>query len=196
MSRQLPAQPHLVHLKKQAKELLRDRQQQDPEFKLADALHALAREYGFDSWPKLKAHVESIPRGVEPSGEESPFAGTWTANLSRSQRHPLNQFRSATLQFTVTDDTVTITDIVVSDSGREERGENTLHVDGKECSADRNGYSLMATWRGSHVLETVAKKDGQLVGWGRYEVAPDGKSLTITADQQVIVLDRVWGLSP
>src|SRR5207302_1073599 len=28
--------------------------------KLADCQHALAREYGFASWPKLRAHVEAL----------------------------------------------------------------------------------------------------------------------------------------
>ena len=59
MSRDLPAHPNLDHLKKQAKELLQTMKQQDPDALLADAQHALAREYGFASWPRLKAHVES-----------------------------------------------------------------------------------------------------------------------------------------
>ena len=31
--------------------------------RLAEAQHALAREYGFDSWPKLLHHVESLRPG-------------------------------------------------------------------------------------------------------------------------------------
>ena len=58
MSRNLPPHPNLEHLKKQAKDLLHDLQQRDPALKLADAQHALAREYGFASWPKLNAYVE------------------------------------------------------------------------------------------------------------------------------------------
>lgn len=58
MSRELPRRPSLDHLKKQAKELLRDLQAQQPNASLTDAQHALAKEYGFASWPKLKAHVE------------------------------------------------------------------------------------------------------------------------------------------
>ena len=56
MSRQLPEKPNLEHLKKQAKELLRSREQG----KLADAQQALANEYGFATWAKLKVHVESL----------------------------------------------------------------------------------------------------------------------------------------
>src|SRR5882724_10273607 len=72
MSHQLPAKPNLEHLKKQAKELLHNFQQGDPESiellrsvataspKLSDAQYAIAREYGFASWPKLKEHVQSL----------------------------------------------------------------------------------------------------------------------------------------
>jgi ankyrin repeat protein len=56
MSRELPANPNLQHLKKQAKELLRAKRHG----KLADAQHAIAHEYGFANWAKLKAHVESL----------------------------------------------------------------------------------------------------------------------------------------
>ena len=61
MSRQLPATPNLEHLKKQAKEVLRTM----PHGKLAQAQHALAREYGFDTWAKLKAHVQAL--GLSPA---------------------------------------------------------------------------------------------------------------------------------
>jgi ankyrin repeat protein len=61
MSRELPVNPNLEHLKKQAKALLRRMQQG----KLADAQHALAKEYGFATWAKLKAHVESL--GLSPA---------------------------------------------------------------------------------------------------------------------------------
>jgi hypothetical protein len=61
MSRQLPEKPNLVYLKKQAKELRRSMRQG----KLADAQHALAQEYGFASWAKLKVHVEAL--GLSPA---------------------------------------------------------------------------------------------------------------------------------
>src|ERR1017187_4925791 len=55
MSGQLPDKPNLEYLKKEAKELRRA----VPYGKLADAQHALANEYGFPAWAKLKAHVEA-----------------------------------------------------------------------------------------------------------------------------------------
>ena len=65
MSRDLPGNPNLDHLKKQAKALLRKLRQQSAAATLADAQHAVAREYGFASWPKLKAHVEAAPPSAD-----------------------------------------------------------------------------------------------------------------------------------
>ncbi len=59
MSRELPPRPSLEHLKKQAKDRLEALLQSNPTAQLADAQHDVARDYGFASWPKLKAHVES-----------------------------------------------------------------------------------------------------------------------------------------
>jgi hypothetical protein len=65
MSRVLPAHPNLDHLKNQAKDLLTELQRRSPEAKLADAQHAIAKDYGFASWPKLKTHVESLARRAD-----------------------------------------------------------------------------------------------------------------------------------
>jgi ankyrin repeat protein len=54
--RPLPDRPNLRHLKDQAKDLLRA----GAAASLADAQFQIARLYGFASWPKLKAHVESF----------------------------------------------------------------------------------------------------------------------------------------
>jgi hypothetical protein len=54
--RQLPDHPDLRHLKDQAKDLLKAGQAAS----LAKAQLHVARQYGFVSWPKLKAHVESL----------------------------------------------------------------------------------------------------------------------------------------
>jgi hypothetical protein len=75
MSRDLPEVPNLDYLKKQAKILLRKLQERNPAAKLARAQHALARGYGFASWPKLKAHVESILGAAEPASSAGGAGG-------------------------------------------------------------------------------------------------------------------------
>src|SRR5580704_9403005 len=83
MKKQLPSRPNLEQLKKQAKDLLKLHNASDSEalgrvaehhpcgaadsrFALADAQLVIAREYGFESWPKLKIHVEALMRGDDP----------------------------------------------------------------------------------------------------------------------------------
>lgn len=88
----LPARPNLEQYKKQAKELVKawkagdaatlarfrehhprlsvssDADLQRARFTLADAQFIIAREHGFDSWPKFAAHIESM-MGQRPSSE-------------------------------------------------------------------------------------------------------------------------------
>src|SRR5580693_1223356 len=52
----LPERPNLRHLKDQAKDLLKAGGADS----LADAQFKIARLYGFLSWPKLKAHLDSL----------------------------------------------------------------------------------------------------------------------------------------
>lgn len=54
--RPLPERPNLRHLKDQAKNLLKSGNAKS----LADAQFQIARLYGFPSWPKLKAHIDSL----------------------------------------------------------------------------------------------------------------------------------------
>ena len=186
MSRNLPDRPNLEFLKKEAKDHLDRLRRTDPSAQLADAQHALSVEYGFASWPKLKAHVESI----EASPIESPFAGRWVADVARSKRHPANQFQRATIEFRVSGNRVLVTNDVVDEAGKVVHGQHTLQVDGLE-HAFTNGHVLTASWRGLRTLETVATQHGQVVGRGTYTVSDDGRNLTITDENQMIVLDRL-----
>lgn len=85
-TKNLPVNPDLGHLKDQAKDLLQARESGDkaalqrirefhprftkaPDayiasapFKLSDAQLAIAREYGYASWPRLKAHIDRHDR--------------------------------------------------------------------------------------------------------------------------------------
>lgn len=82
MSRELPAHPNLEHLKKQAKRLLDDARKGNPDAlqllhslgalppnaspRLVHAQHAIARDYGFASWPKLHARIEASAKPFDP----------------------------------------------------------------------------------------------------------------------------------
>jgi HEAT repeat protein len=119
MSHQLPRHPNLDHLKQQAKDLLKayragderarqlverqlmaryrprpSGQHSDGRVLLADALLVIAREYGFASWPQLRAHVVLLlaaPRTVAgepttPAGESTALAGRQARRVAQEQR--------------------------------------------------------------------------------------------------------------
>jgi hypothetical protein len=189
MSRNLPDRPNLEYLKKEAKALLVTMQQTDAAAQLADAQHALAREYGFASWPKLKAHVDSMVA-------VHPLAGRWVADVAQSKRHPANRFQRATIDFAVNGNTVDIDDEFVDEAGAVIRNHNTIVADGLAHETP-NGFVVTATWRGHRALDTVATKNGEVEGRASYAVSTDGRTLTISANEgkQVIVLDRAAALS-
>lgn len=91
MSRDLPPNPNLEHLKKQAKALLDTLRQQNADATLVDAQHALAREYGFPSWPKLKAHIANREPGPKPASLFDRFT------MATRQALFFSRYESATL---------------------------------------------------------------------------------------------------
>jgi ankyrin repeat protein len=62
-SRSLPERPNLDHLKNEAKALHKTLREQNPDVKLTDAQRQLAREYGFPTWARLRAHVQNVRSG-------------------------------------------------------------------------------------------------------------------------------------
>jgi ankyrin repeat protein len=79
--RHLPERPSLEQLRKQAREHLNTLRAADRSVSLAAAQHALAREYGFESWPKLVDHVESMQpanRMLQPAELQSDQKLLWS----------------------------------------------------------------------------------------------------------------------
>ena len=183
MSRELPAQPNLEYLKKEAKELLVAERLRHSHWKLADAQHALAGEYGFESWPKLKAHVESLPLA------SNPFAGRWVADIPRSKRNEANLFRQATLDVSVSDQTVTIAHDAIDEFGRQDRGVNSIVADGIE-RVQAHGYRMAVRWAGPRTLEVLTRLAERPAKGATYEVSPDGGTLIVSTIDQRLVFVR------
>jgi ATP-dependent Clp protease ATP-binding subunit ClpC len=76
VSRNLPEFPNLELLRKRAKALLGELQQNNQQAKLSEAQLLVARRYGFPSWTRLKMHVESLPRpAMAAAVEQSAGSG-------------------------------------------------------------------------------------------------------------------------
>src|SRR6185295_16678234 len=96
-TQQLPSRPSLEQYKKQAKALHKAHKSADPEavkrirehhpkfsdvtgseilkrkFALADAQVVIAREHGFESWPKIKKHIDTVTSASDMQlGELNP----------------------------------------------------------------------------------------------------------------------------
>ncbi len=104
--RTLPARPDLEHLKHQARRLLREAQTLDTSAnarfqqcniagtpKLADALHVIAQEYGFATWPALKLHVE-----METSNPVDALTAAIKANDAALVRDVLKRYPALKLR--------------------------------------------------------------------------------------------------
>lgn len=202
MSRSLPSRPNLDHLRNQAKHLLETARAVHPAWQLADAQFALARDYGFPSWPAMKARVDAISAEgstrptthppSEASDGECPMTGVWVANIALSTRHPAAQFESATLDIRVRGTRVTMTQVVADASGQPSGSSMTIDADDQPHSLDgaSPSHTMVARWLDARTLEAVDTKDGAEVGRGRYEVAPDGRTLLVTTADQRLVFDR------
>ena len=107
-ARNLPARPNLEQYKKQAKELLdacesgdddairrlRDHARgvgasgpQTKKISLADAQFVLAREHGFDSWPKFVLHIQALTISREVDSLTDPVAAFFDAATPPREGH-------------------------------------------------------------------------------------------------------------
>ena len=207
MPQLLPAFPNLEHLKGQAKDVLRVVRRRKPEWKLADAQHAIARGYGFTNWPDLKTHVESVRRqpavssvapqpraGRERNGhDEHPIVGTWLLNASRSTFHTAQlRHEGVMLEFGIAGSTITMTQVVVDPSGHDIAVKLAIRTDGQQQPVRfGKGMALAARWTDSRALEAVVTSGEQVVSRGTYEVSEDGRSLAFTTPEHHVVFDRV-----
>jgi hypothetical protein len=218
MSQRLPPRPNLGHLKKQAKDVLRVFRHRNPRWRLVDAQHALARGYGFPSWPDLKLHVESVrqqpPSAVlrtsrlQPADTagESPqpaeqelgpsrhsIVGTWVARpATGSEGHHQYLVGDAVVEFELTDGTLTLTQIAAGAAGREIAMKMVIHADGQDRPIQFGSELLLqARWTNGRTLEAITKHGERIVSRGTWEVSPDGESLVLSTAGQRVVFGRV-----
>jgi hypothetical protein len=182
MPRTLPLNPHLDHLKKQAKALLPALRRRNPVAKLADAQRAIAASYGFGNWTSLKAHVENTvaARGNAPPRPASPLVGVWAVNLAKTPSFTDEAFERAIIDVAIADGSVTLTDVVVDHAGRVECRANDLPVDGLE-HAGSHGYAVISYWINGDALGVEVRKHGQAMSRVTYAASADAQTLTVDA---------------
>jgi hypothetical protein len=208
MPQLLPRFPNLEHVKGQAKDVLRVAQRRHPAWRLARAQHAVARGYGFTSWPELKTHVDSLrrhspaasiqPRGTDAeraNGSEHPLEGTWVLNPSRSSMPASQRLHDGVLlEFSVAHGTATMTQVVVDPSGLDIAIRIAIRADGGgQPVRFGKGLVLDARLAGPRRLEAVIRNGEHIVSEGAYEVSPDGRMLVFNTSDTQLVFDRTGG---
>ena len=129
----------------------------------------------------------------EQQAAQSPFAGSWSADLSRSRLDPKLALKGADITFGVSGNVISLESSVVLPSGKAIQERDTLRADGTETAAVTPGAVHVANWLGSHVLALITKKGNQNLALITYEVSADGQTLTARTSgvvDQVLVFKR------
>ena len=124
---------------------------------------------------------------------KSPFAGSWSADLSQSRLDPKMRIQGADITISVSGNVITLANSVVMPNGETIQERETLRADGTETAATAPGVVHVANWVGSHVLALITKKGNQNVALITYEVSTDGQTLTTRTSglvEQVVVFKR------
>ena len=108
--------------------------------------------------------------------------GTWAARpTARLRRPPPTSIGDVVVEFELTDDIVTLTQIAADPAGRESAMKMAIHVDGQDHPVQfGNELVLRARWTDVRTLETIVKHGEQIVSKGTYEVSADGQSLVVS----------------
>jgi len=211
MSHSLPSVPNLGYLKKHAKDVLRVARHRNPRCRLTDAQHALARGYGFRSWPDLKVHVESLRQAESVARTPGrripvervtsrfraakaghPMAGTWTTAHPSSDHDVAQDQADLVVEFDVTGDIVSLVQVASGKTGEQTAVKMAIRADGQEYPFPFGRELVMqARWSGLRTLEMIVKHGDAIVSHGTYAVSEDGTSLVLSTTDRIIVLQRV-----
>ena len=127
------------------------------------------------------------------------LAGTWIANIEKSERHENHRFANATMRFAIADEEVRINYEGVNASGKLESSEQVLNADGLPHDHPLAPGIIVTNSLSPRGFESRATKDGIVMGKGSYDVSEDGNTMTATIAgidgsgkpfEQVIVFDR------
>lgn len=193
MSQRLPYLPNLDHLKKQAKAVLRVCRVRNAGSQLADAQNAVARGYGFQNWPLLKAHVESVRRsrgantdsparpkrnGRHHQGSSHPMAGTWASG-------------DIVVTLEVCGDLVTLTQVTTDTAGEPSAARFAFVADGREHEVEGHDFLMQATWIDTRTLDTTVTRGKAVVASAKYTLSVDGGALALSTGDHVVPFSRV-----
>ena len=124
----------------------------------------------------------------------SPFAGSWTADLSQSRLDAKMPIKGVELTIGVSGNVVTLSSSFTLPNGQTQSEKETLRADGTETAATLiAGVTHVANWVGPQVLALIARKGNQNIALITYEISSDGQTLTARTSgfvEQMVIFRR------
>lgn len=199
MSQRLPDAPHLDHLRKQAKDVLRVARRRLPEWRLSDAQHALARGYGFARWEELKLRVDECRPVAGDSvvpASDSHVAGRPHAAHSERRGHAISgtwisDSPAIALECQLIAERLMMTQVTLERDGRHVAVKFTVVLDSVERPIPfGSGLMLRGACVDERTVRMVVSRPEGVVSEGVYEVSADGNTLRCHASAKTVVLAR------
>ena len=141
-------------------------------------------------------NVSTVAFAANQNGHDRsshPIVGMWATRPPASSGDSLNALGrdDMMVEFELIDDTVTLTQVVVGPDGRQSATKTAVQADGRDHPIEfGDELVLQATWTDGRTLEMIFTHAGTLVNTWRYEVSADGRSLTVSTTDQVVILER------
>jgi hypothetical protein len=117
--------------------------------------------------------------------QDDPIMGTWKVNTAKTKLPPGESAEALTRVHEPLPNGIKITRPLTDANGNPTRGTWTLYFDGKDhpVHGDANLDTLSLRRVDRYTMEAVAKKDGQIHNRMRWDISPDGKSMTWTSNR-------------
>jgi hypothetical protein len=135
------------------------------------------------------------------AADPDPTIGTWRLNVAKSKYRPGPAPRSETRVYTQTKNGIKGTVTTVWSDGKSTKVEYPANYDGKDYPVTGSQGADAVVWNRIDNFSSalMLKHGGRVIGSGRRDVSPDGKTMTITykgvnsvGDQvdNIVVYDR------
>jgi len=182
MSPSLPPRPSLEWLRKRSKERLVELRANDPQARLADAQREVARESGFSSWRRLKAHVEATQKQLSDDDLKAFFRAVGTGHVDDVRRaldeHPFWGGRPQALHVAIESDRAEVFELLL------ERGAD---VNGRNDAYDQWSPLMLAIQRGRVAMRDELLRRGARIGLVEALMMADDARLDEILSQTVVL---------
>jgi hypothetical protein len=115
---------------------------------------------------------------------DSPFAGTWKLNTSKSKSAPGTAIKEMTMTLEPAGDQWKRVATGTDSDGKTFNQNSTIPWDGKDHAVDEPGITVAVSQVNDRTLNVTVKREGTIVGSDHVVVSKNGKTLTSTEKGQ------------